>query len=139
MNLSPALNDSLTQTSLTRPRYYRLVVTRRRRGFVLVRMLRFGLRLSGLLPFRRRRRWTPPHSVLKPEFPDHAQRLAHNTLVHLGVSLKTVGENNRHLDDLHPLTPDLVRHFDLEAVAVRLDLIELDRVQRAPAETFVAA
>src|SRR5204862_7355997 len=39
----------------------------------------------------------------------------------------------------HALPPELVRHLDLETVAVRAYLLEVDGFERPAAETFVTA
>src|SRR5207248_4819509 len=63
----------------------------------------------------------------------------HNVAGHFGVALKSIRKNDRHFDDLHALTPQLVRHLDLKTVAIGVDLIEMDGFQSAAAEAFVAA
>ena len=55
------------------------------------------------------------------------------------MTLGPVGENNRDFDDPESLSPEDVRHLNLKAVAVGLDGLEIDGLQRTPAETFVTA
>src|SRR5437764_14929064 len=58
---------------------------------------------------------------------------------HFGVALETIGKNDRHLQYFHALTPEFVRHLDLETVAIGPDLIEIDRLQRPAPETLISA
>src|SRR5205823_5095610 len=58
---------------------------------------------------------------------------------HFGVPLETIRKNDRHLHYFHALTPEFVRHLNLETVAVGPDLIEIDRLQRPAAEALVPA
>src|SRR5690349_17485958 len=55
------------------------------------------------------------------------------------MSLEPVGKNDWHLNDFHSLTPQLVRHLNLEAVAVGADCIQIDGLERAAPKAFVAA
>src|SRR5215510_13010814 len=55
------------------------------------------------------------------------------------MPLESIRKNNRHLHHFEPLAPQLVGHLDLEAVSVRTDLIQVDRLQRSLAKTFISA
>ena len=71
--------------------------------------------------------------------PDADEGFADNVAGHFGTALHAFGEDDGDFDDVESLPPDFVRHFDLEAVAVGADLVEVDGFEGAPAKTFVAA
>ena len=71
-------------------------------------------------------------AILQPQPPDHDQRLAHNVAGHLRVALHAFGEDDGHFHYLEALPPELVRRFNLEAVTVRADGIEVNGLERPP-------
>src|SRR5262249_15411585 len=71
--------------------------------------------------------------------PYHQEGFADDMAGHLRATLKAVGEYDRYLDDLHAFSPEPVRHFDLEAIAVGIDLLKIDSSQRVLSETFIPA
>src|SRR5438874_10609369 len=55
------------------------------------------------------------------------------------MSLGTVREPDRHLDDAEALAQRSIRRLDLEGVALRMDLVEVDRLQHLPPVALEAA
>ena len=53
------------------------------------------------------------------------------------MAVKSLGENDGHLDDPHALAPKLVGHLDLEAVAVGMDLVEFAGLESAAPKALV--
>lgn len=78
-------------------------------------------------------------AVLEPEPPNHNQGLAHDVTGHLGMAFHTLGEDDGDLNDFVPVAPKPVGHFNLEAIAIRADIIQFDGLQGAAAEAFVTA
>ncbi len=53
--------------------------------------------------------------------------------------MKAVSENNWNFDDAQALAPDFVGEFDLKAVTVGTNAIDVDRLERGAAKAFEAA
>ena len=62
---------------------------------------------------------------------DPAQRLAHDVAAHLGVTDLALDEGDRHLDDASARPDGAPGEVDLEAVALRRDVVQAHRAQRA--------
>src|SRR5437763_7484160 len=73
------------------------------------------------------------------ESPYHPDRLAHDGFGHLALALGAVHEDDRHLDDAKTLPPCPEAHLDLEGIAVRPNIIEVNGFQNFPAKTLEAA
>ena len=69
---------------------------------------------------------------LGAQLPNDADRLDENLPAHLGGAGGAVDEDNRNLDDAHALADRPVGHLDLERVAVRVDGVDVDGLERAP-------
>lgn len=76
---------------------------------------------------------------MEPEAPDHEEGFVNDFSGHLGAALEAVGEDDGDFGDAKALTPEFVGHFDLEAVAIGPDGIEVEALERGPAKAFVAA
>src|SRR5512145_1094496 len=85
--------------------------------------------------------WTGPAAkpILNPQPPDHEECFAHDGPRHLGAALKPVREDDGHFGDAHALSPNLVGHLDLKAVAIGAHGIDVDALKRPPAKTLVAS
>src|ERR1041385_7403222 len=90
-----------------------------------------------ILPFCLRPR-TPPHPILKQQSYNHEQSLPPNVPGHFGMALKSIRKHDWHFGGLPALPPELVRHFDLETVAIGAHFLELDGFEGPAAEAFVA-
>src|SRR5919109_1723908 len=67
------------------------------------------------------------------DLPDRLERDARR---HLGVALPSLAEQDRHLGDREAGLDRPVGQLDLEAVAVRVDAAQVQRLQHAPVEAL---
>src|SRR5450432_2733908 len=77
-----------------------------------------------------------PRDRAPAQSPDHPDRLEDDPAGHLALSLSTVVEDDRNLDDPEVLSPGEIAHLDLEAVTVRFHGVEIDRLQHGPAKAL---
>lgn len=93
--------------------------------------------------FLRRRRWrkggASPAFILKPQPPNHHQCLPNNMARHFRMALEPISKNDRDFHYFHPLTPQAMRHFDLETISVRAHLLQMNCLQGSSPETFISA
>lgn len=78
-------------------------------------------------------------AVLGPQAPDHKQGFLDDAAGHFGGALVAVGKDDGDLGDPEASAPDFMGHFDLEAVAVGADPLEVEAFEGGPAEAFEAA
>ena len=76
---------------------------------------------------------------MNPKADHHGDGLPDDVPGHFRVALEPVGENDRNFDDSHALAPQFVRELDLEAVTVRVDLVQVQGQQRTAPETLKPA
>ena len=98
-------------------------------------------RLTGLPAYVRLVGATRPgvvHSRLDAPFRDLDQRLANVGSAHLGDAEFALGEGDRHLDDDEPVVQGAPGQIDLEAVALGVHAVEIDRLEHFAAIGAVA-
>src|SRR6185436_6039957 len=80
-----------------------------------------------------------PEKTLPLHFHHTENSFLENSLAHLARSLCPVSKYYRHLYDLKPVFPGGKFHFNLECIADKTDLVEINRLQHLPFVTFEAS
>ena len=84
----------------------------------------------------RRRR---PRRLAEAQLPDVRHRLDDDVVGHLRLADLAIDEDDRQFDDTEAEPMDAPRHLDLEAVALGVDGVEVDRLEHLAAKALEAA